>query len=194
MKTLHAITVRKRRMWVSVLSCLMLVTIIASFIAWPDAATIEASSSVWTAWLSVMAERWLALVLWSGLALALFASSILRSGGVIGALAGEASEGRIEFWTPAMPFRNSRTLFAVDAAHPLKVSLVEHTDMYPGIKFPHVLIESGELAKTIKLDGKLHMFEARELAALARHAGIVLDVAEGARPLFDADSPQGMSR
>jgi hypothetical protein len=172
----------------------MLVTIIASFVAWPDAATVDASSSLLTAWLSVIAERWLALVLWSGLALALFAPSILRSGGVIGALAGEASPGRIEFWTPAMPFRNRRTLFSVDSSHPLKVSLADRTDMYPGIKYPHVLLESGELAKTIKLDGKVPMFHARDLAELARHAGIALEVAENAQPLMEDSSPEGMSR
>jgi hypothetical protein len=194
MKTLHAITLRKRRTWVSVLSCAMLVTIVASFVAWPDAATVEASSSIITAWFTVMGERWLALVLWSGLALAAFGPTILRSGGVIGALAGEASAGRIEFWTPAMPFRNPRSLFAVDSAHPLKVSLVDHTDMYPGIKYPHVLLESGELARTIKLDGKVPMFHARGIADLARHAGITLEVAENAQALMTEPSPEGMSR
>jgi hypothetical protein len=172
------------------------VTIVASFVAWPDAATVEASSSVLTAWFTVMGERWVALVLWSGLALAAFGPTILRSGGVIGAVAAEASPGRIEFWTPAMPFRNSRSLFAVGADHPLKVSLVDHTDMYPGIKYPHVLLESGDLAKTIKLDGKIPMFHARELADLTRHAGIALEVAENARPLME-DAPastDGMSR
>jgi hypothetical protein len=172
----------------------MLVTIIASFVAWPDAATVEASSSLLTAWFTVMGERWLALLLWSGLGLAAFGPTILRSGGVIGALAGEASPGRIEFWTPAMPFRNPRTLFAVDSSLPLKVSLVEHTDMYPGIKYPHVLLESGDLARTVKLDGKLPMFTARGLADLARHAGIELEVAESAQPLMEEPSTEGMSR
>jgi hypothetical protein len=66
--------------------------------------------------------------------------------------------------------------------------------MYPGIKYPHVLLESGELAKTIKLDGKVPMFHARGIADLARHAGIALEVAENAQPLMAEPSPERMSR
>lgn len=189
MKTLHAITLRKRRTWVTVVSALMLVTLVASFVAWPSPEQIE-ESSVLTAWLATIGERWLSLVLWAGLALVAFGAQLLRAGGLIGALAGEARQGAVDFWAPALPWRNERRTFSVDASRPLKVSLVERSDMYPNVRYPHVLLESGEEAYTAKLDGKPHQFVASGIVELARHAGIAVEIDESAREIV-AESRQG---
>jgi hypothetical protein len=184
MKTVHAITLRKRRPWVSVVAVLMLLTLVASFVAWPSPEAVQ-ESGLGSAWLAVIGERWLGVLIWSGLALAAFGAPLLRSGGVIGALAGEASEDKLVFWTPAYPWRNERRSFTVDASHPLKVSVMERMDM--AARYPHVILEWGEAAYSAKLDGKTRQFVASGIVDLAEHAGVTVQIDETAAEIVAAN-------
>ncbi|MFO7244250.1 MAG: hypothetical protein DIU73_005145 [Actinomycetes bacterium] len=185
MKTLHAVTLRNRRPWVSALAAVMIVVLVASFVAWPAPEAVQ-ESSLLPAWLDAIADRWLPLLIWAGLALAAFAAPVLRSGGVIGSLAGEAREGAVDFWTPALPWRNERRTFSVDSSQPLRVSVVERTDM--AARYPHVLLEWGEAGYTAKLDGKARMFTASGILELARHAGVTVEVDETAAEIVRDDA------